>query len=68
MALEWAVVADPTPPAKCGVYRGRRSLVRCELPPDHMVGRLPGTPVHEPWHLGRGRAGRWYSWAPEVAS
>lgn len=66
--VEW-VLADPGEvfPA-CRAPRGKRSQTRCELPPDHMVGRLPGPPVREEYHTGRSRTGRWYSWPPEVAA
>ena len=64
-AMEWVLVTDPEP-ERCGVKRGPRSKTRCELPPDHVVGRGVGQPRWEPFHIGRSPAGHWYSWAPEV--
>jgi hypothetical protein len=52
----------PPPPAKCGERRSARSLTRCELPPDHMVGGVHQTAERMDSHYGRDRAGRWQSW------
>ena len=62
MAIELRAFTDPGHP-KCGAQRGPHSLILCELPPDHIVGRNT-TPYREHFHTGRNRTGRWYRWAP----
>ena len=57
------VSTEPDPPT-CGAQRAARSPLRCELPPDHVVGR-DHEPVEESYHYGRGPSGRWYSWPRE---
>jgi hypothetical protein len=58
--MEWEI-AGPEP-EKCGASRGPNSTARCELPPDHVVGRSTVDPLHWPDHFGRSRSGRWFSW------
>lgn len=48
---------------KCGAKFNPRSKTRCELPPDHIVGR-DHVPYREHNHTGRDTAGRWRSWSP----
>lgn len=45
---------------QCGHRRNKRSVVPCELPPDHDTVYVGG--LLYPWHLGRDKAGRWHSW------
>jgi hypothetical protein len=60
--MKWELVThDPYP--TCGASRGPRSHTRCELPPDHIVGR-DTAPMHYVCHTGRSPTGRWYSWEP----
>lgn len=64
-AMTWVLATGPEP-VRCGATRGPRSKTRCELPPDHVVGRDTADPMHWPDHFGRSPAGRWYSWSPEA--
>jgi len=59
------LVSDPA--AACGSTRGKRGRVRCELPPDHVLGRN-AAPFTVDWHTGRGRDGRWITWKAEAPS
>lgn len=47
----------------CGKARSISGKVRCELPPDHLIGRNV-VPMLEDWHTGRDALGRWQSWPP----
>jgi hypothetical protein len=51
-------------PVPCGVTRGPRSTVRCEVPALHQFGCL-GPLRAGATHAGRGRRGQWYFWSVE---
>jgi hypothetical protein len=57
------VLAEPEP--RCDQSRAKSGKVRCELPPDHILGRNVA-PFTVAWHTGRGRDGRWITWKVEV--
>jgi hypothetical protein len=57
--IKWIIVENPPP--TCGARRGPRSHTYCELPPDHIVGRMY-KPEELPYHTGRSRTGKWFSW------
>jgi hypothetical protein len=58
--IPWLPVKGET----CGKTRAKTDkkhrIIRCELPPDHQTVYVGG--LLYPYHTGRDRALRWYTW------
>lgn len=58
--VSWLPVQGETCDRPLARKRKKTAKIRCELPPNHQTEFVGG--LIYPWHLGRNKAMRWFSW------